>query len=427
MSQHSLEWFRTACGSTGPFRVQVLRQDGSVDARYLFDQPFILIGREGRNDLALDDASVSRRHALVQVIAGRTFFVDLGSRTGVSCHGEQRFSGWLDPTLPLQIGSFAVQVELDQQENGCSPDDPVGDWDPIDRVPNGSPISPGVTLELSKGQSQQAQLRLNQALTFVGGSAACRVQLADASVSRFHAALLHTSLGLWAVDLLGREGMQVNGQRVRWSRLADGDLLQVGDFAIRAAFDRPDGLAPSGGADLLPSRTALVTRASPRALVPGRALEHAGLQDVLLPVLNQFSLMQQQMFDQFQQTMLMMVQMFGTLHRDQMDLLREELHQLHAVTRELQSLQMEFAWQPAFSIGPGPDPVSPPRTESARPPGDPAQKSESAPASKVPPLAGAPDGHTDPAIHAWVSQRIAQLQQERQGRWQKILSFVMGK
>ena len=42
---------------------------------------------------------------------------------------------------------------------------------------------------------------------------------------------------------------------------------------------------------------------------------------MLVPLVNQFGLMQQQMFDQFQQAMAMMVQMFGTMHRDQMEVI----------------------------------------------------------------------------------------------------------
>ena len=49
-------------------------------------------------------------------------------------------------------------------------------------------------------------------------------------------------------------------------------------------------------------------------------LAQSGLtESVLVPLVNQFGLMQQQMFDQFQQAMAMMVQMFGTMHRDQME------------------------------------------------------------------------------------------------------------
>ena len=39
---------------------------------------------------------------------------------------------------------------------------------------------------------------------------------------------------------------------------------------------------------------------------------------MLVPLVNQFGVMQQQMLDQFQQAISMLVQMFGNMHRDQM-------------------------------------------------------------------------------------------------------------
>ena len=45
------------------------------------------------------------------------------------------------------------------------------------------------------------------------------------------------------------------------------------------------------------------------------------------------------MFDQFQQAMAMMLQMFGTMHREQMEVIREELDQLHDLTEEFHSLK----------------------------------------------------------------------------------------
>jgi hypothetical protein len=68
-------------------------------------------------------------------------------------------------------------------------------------------------------------------------------------------------------------------------------------------------------------------------------------ESILGPVINQLGLMQQQMFDQFQQAMVMVVQMFGTMHRDQMAVIREELDRLHALSKELHGLKNELASQ----------------------------------------------------------------------------------
>ena len=54
-------------------------------------------------------------------------------------------------------------------------------------------------------------------------------------------------------------------------------------------------------------------------------------------------MMQQQMFDQFQQAMAMMVQMFGTMHRDQMEVIRAELDRLRELTDEFHGLKNGLA------------------------------------------------------------------------------------
>ena len=64
---------------------------------------------------------------------------------------------------------------------------------------------------------------------------------------------------------------------------------------------------------------------------------------MLVPLVNQFGMMQQQMLDQFQNAMGMLVEMFGTLQREQMDQIRQELDQLREVTREFQDVKLELA------------------------------------------------------------------------------------
>ena len=62
----------------------------------------------------------------------------------------------------------------------------------------------------------------------------CQFVLTDDSVSKFHAALIRTPLGVWVIDLLAREGTYVNGERVSWAWLGDGDT-----FANRLVYVHP--------------------------------------------------------------------------------------------------------------------------------------------------------------------------------------------
>ncbi|MCA1686334.1 MAG: FHA domain-containing protein, partial [Planctomycetia bacterium] len=82
MDRHSLSLFLDACSVDGSLHLEAEDPMGAV-RRVVCPQPFALIGRHPRADLLLDHAGVSWRHAYLQVVAGRLFFVDLGSPLGI--------------------------------------------------------------------------------------------------------------------------------------------------------------------------------------------------------------------------------------------------------------------------------------------------------------------------------------------------------
>ena len=97
---------------------------------------------------------------------------------------------------------------------------------------------------------------------------------------------------------------------------------------------------------------------------PGR-FQPEVTESVLVPLVNQFGMMQQQMFDQFQQAMGMLVQMFGNMHREQMEVIREELDRLHDLSRELQELKDELARSSARPSPPTAEPAAAPAMPAA--------------------------------------------------------------
>ena len=361
----------------------------------LLHQPFALIGRDSRADLVLNHSRVSRRHLYFQVIEGRGFWVDLESRTGTRVGGEVQKYGWLRKGgAPLCIGPFVIRqlIEGGQSTKDPSEDHLLPDVPFVAAAYSNKPL-PEVALEFLNGPSQATTWPVRRVMSFIGSASGCKFRLTDASVSRFHASFLRTSTGLWIVDLLGQGGVIVNDVSVRFSPLADGDLLRIGRYDIRvqcrvgrpgsgsnlldragvkaAGQSRPrerlfNGLksADWSAASLpsMPGTELAKTTQFPLAISPipsdaksemvplEAAFTHPiGLSSsesnelMLMPLVNQFGLMQQQMFDQFQQAMMMMLQMFGTMHRDQMEVIRRELDQLHELTEEFQSLKNELA------------------------------------------------------------------------------------
>jgi pSer/pThr/pTyr-binding forkhead associated (FHA) protein len=397
-SKGRMDWFHENCGiSSLNVSVEQLDAAGPPTVHCFPGRTHLLIGRDERNDLRLDDASVSKRHCYLQAVAGRIFCVDLASRTGLRWPSGPRPLGWLEWDEPLRIGETVIRIARPTRAEG------------VDAFPSDEDLTvlrPGPTavFDVIKGTNTPARWQMNHLLALVGGAAQCKVRLGDARVSRFHCALVRGPLGASVVDLLSRGGTQVNGRLAAQARLADGDLLEVGPYVMRIRYQ-----SASRRRTMLAAPAVRAIVAAPPALPP--ALLN---NDLLPPLFNEFQQMQQQMMDQFQQTLLMMAEMFSTLHKEQSALVREELEHLRRLTSELNALQAEKTRQPAA--------VTPPALiangqAAGNPPTGAAPKVErTAEAEPAPPA----------DIHDLLTRRIDALQAERQGRWQKLLKAVMG-
>jgi pSer/pThr/pTyr-binding forkhead associated (FHA) protein len=482
--------FLNACGFREPLRLVVEGPRPADAGPRPLAQPFAVIGRDPRADLVLDDLRVSRRHAYLQAVAGRVFWVDLESRTGTCDEAGTRKWGWLDPGGLIQVGPFAIRRAAG--EAGPGRDEPDRESPLAVRSYGREPL-PEVALEFLNGPSQATTWPMNRVMSLIGSAKGCKFRLTDPSVSAFHAGLLRTPSGLWVVDLRGDRGLTVDGEPVRFGPLADGDVLGIGRYRMRIRCREAPGRAtaaglpaprprgeiarrpapePAGGSAEVPavyrgpglpappppfpvvaSASGVELVSSDAAMLAARAQHPESGDSALLPLVNQFGMMQQQMFDQFQQAMGMLVQMFSTMHREQMDVIREELDRLHELTRELQELRDELTRAPSRATAPAagpaprpaPVPILPPATAGpARAPaasGGPAGPPGEAPAP-VPPAGPRPDralhgaglgpvGEPEAAdaprdAVAWIHQRIAAIQQERETRWQKIVKLLPG-
>lgn len=108
--------FAQACGAVAALDLRVDLVEGGRQVVGTVPMPFCLVGRDDACDVTLTDPDVNPRHAWLQVVGGRIFVVDLGSRTGLGWLGPVSGSGWLDVDMPVQIGPFLLRV--------CSPVSP---------------------------------------------------------------------------------------------------------------------------------------------------------------------------------------------------------------------------------------------------------------------------------------------------------------
>ncbi len=428
----SLEVFLAACGSSESLRVGVGRRDELMAESWTFRQPFLVIGRRPESDLVLDHWQVSRRHTYIQLIEGRYYCVDLGSRTGTHGGDATERSGWLEPGRAIRIGPFAVRPE----------------WpDPADR-PEGS--LPGVTWEVPGRAIGPSIWRMDRHLALIGRSPSCKIRIVEPDVSKFHCSVVLTVLGVWAVDLLGQNGIFVNDRQVRCARLEDGDELRIGRHTLRAVYDAPPPplprveparpstepaepttvfpptLFPAAG----PGAAHLARLMPPMPRPPGRDLaailekSGVGVDPSVNLLVQQFAMMQQQMFDQFHHTMMMMFEGFAALQREQSSALREEFERVRELSKEIEALRAETARLADAVARPAerPRPATNGHSRPAGPPGQPPPRAigQGDPIRRAsPPL---PEPGAD--IHAQLCLRLSTIETERQNRWQKILGMM---
>lgn len=79
---------------------------------------------------------------------------------------------------------------------------------------------------------RQIVFPLAQEWSRIGRSLAADVRFDDATVSRRHALVVSQDEGVRVLDDRSLNGVYVNGERVEWSALTDGDEITIGRHAI---------------------------------------------------------------------------------------------------------------------------------------------------------------------------------------------------
>jgi pSer/pThr/pTyr-binding forkhead associated (FHA) protein len=460
--------FAQACGAAHPLNLRVGLGDGGVLAEGSVQQPFTLIGRDDACDVTLNDPEVNPRHAWFQVVGGRVYTLDLGSRNGLAWPDGSKRSGWLDPQTPVRVGPFHLQLR-----SGVSDRTGPGERDPLVADPDAARKFPIVQLDFRNGKRAKDRWTVNRPLTLVGRSDACKLHLQADDISSFHCGLVLTPAGLWVVDLSAR-GVVVNGERMRVAPLNHGAELWVGRFLIgchypalgdtpcagRAshssthvkgqgkksvppppiaedevplggmpvndpasglpsshilcdAFAIPSSSGPisapifvSGTSGALPPNMPIPVPPQPRPTVPPPpSLPELPAHTSLAPLLEQLSDLHAQMLDQFQHSLVLMAKLVSRSPSADSRVLQQELTRIQEVNAELAKLQGEVTRQTFAGL---------------------------APSDQTPLPGAAPIGLRTrtplpaEAIQEWVETRIGALQNERRHRWDKLRSLVGG-
>jgi pSer/pThr/pTyr-binding forkhead associated (FHA) protein len=423
------EHFFEACGGAGPLAFEWRLPESKEVVRTAIAKPSLIIGRSKRADVVVGHPSVGIRHALVQLVGGRVFVIDLESRDGLRWGGVPRNYGWIDRRRPFRVGE--VEFRLIEGDVGWAA---TAEPNPTSARYRGPEPLPETFLEIRRPGESVARSPMNRAVVLVGGSDRCQLRLKSEGASRFVCALVRTPSGVWAVDLLSTKGYLVNGVRGQTDAMGDGDAISVGEERVRVLYGRGGRSGPAGaalestGLAGAPAKLGCAV-AGPVALRPvATPIVGGAVRDDLRPVL------EHAMTElgggvapssAFGQALMMMVQLLGEVHRDHLSMVRDELAQLRRLGAEIDELRvsLESGKKPALSglsRHPGYDapPEPPGRNGTHRLRDDESELSPWDSDSFAP--------RPDPAAaRLLVGERLAAWEQEHQSRLQRVLELLV--
>jgi pSer/pThr/pTyr-binding forkhead associated (FHA) protein len=265
-----------------------------------FEQARIAIGRSKGADVRLPGLGVSELHATIEVTESQARLRDEGSTNGTRVNGvalipsRQRS---LSPGDEIEIGEFALRFESGPLLGSATgPERTASLARRLLREVLGpdSLAAKPACLRITAGPDQGTVVNLGEppSSLVIGRGEEAGLVLKDLDVSREHLELIRDLDGTLARDLGSKNGLEVNGKRLRERRLRHGDVVSLGASAIRYEDPAEEALK---GLEGQPDRTLTRTRqvqeavaadvasvappagtsVTPEASAPGRKLEPA--------------------------------------------------------------------------------------------------------------------------------------------------------
>jgi pSer/pThr/pTyr-binding forkhead associated (FHA) protein len=202
-----------------PATVLVSMDDREIRRRP-FTPPEMIIGRDPRVDIFIDNLGVSGRHARLWWDRGRFMLADLGSSNGTTVDGRRIDSSPIYEEDEIRIGKFLLRLELEEQEP---------------RVPETHLIMTTGSRATYWLGSTSGRQRIDRDLLF-GRGRGVDVAARGWGVGSVHARLSPIGSQLLLRCLSGRT-VEVNGETVGAARLNAGDDFVVGRSRFWIARD----------------------------------------------------------------------------------------------------------------------------------------------------------------------------------------------
>jgi len=194
-----------------PVDICVTYPDGRELRRRPFTEPEMIVGRDPKVDLFIDNLAVSRRHARITWHRGSFVLEDLESANGTLVDGKRVTRAEIDADSKIEIGKF----ELSIFEYPAEPVAMETMFLPMKSLPAAGSLVGG-----------ESSFDLDRDI-LLGKGEGVDVTVRGFGVKPVHARL-SCAAGEFELSCFGAARARVNGERVRSAKLAFGDEIRIG-------------------------------------------------------------------------------------------------------------------------------------------------------------------------------------------------------
>lgn len=208
-------------------------------------QDSFTIGRKSDNDLAIDDHTVSSRHARIVRVQSVYFLEDLKSTNGTALNGKPIERAQLRDADVVTIGQHRIVFQDSASIPAAAVAPPQPDLDQTIAI-SGKTLRTGQSvaaqLLVTAGKTNRLEYQLTKPASLIGSQAGAAIQLTGWFAPK-SAALISNRAGVYSISpSQGAKRLQVNGRDVAGQQqLNNGDVIEVAGVSMTFYLMPPKG------------------------------------------------------------------------------------------------------------------------------------------------------------------------------------------
>ncbi len=217
--------------------------DGKTVKEVNFEQATareITIGRAPGCLLRLDEATVSRLHALIRWNGSAWVLERKASFGAVRVNGEEVENAILQGGEEIAIGKFSLRVQVDSGMEEAAPTADSGVFHDHEGRTRALNLAAVGVFRIDPGMANTEQFVMSNDKAVFGRASNCDVVLLEKKASRKHFEVRREGLTYYLKDLKSANSTLVNTRKVDEVELNPGDEIRVGETLIKFSVENPE-------------------------------------------------------------------------------------------------------------------------------------------------------------------------------------------